>query len=238
VFPLRDDIRTRRWPVVTAAIIAANAAVWLLYELPNVNRGVATLGFYPCALDGACTGSGEPWPLALVTAMFAHGGWLHIGGNMLFLWIFGKNVEDAVGRLRYAAFYLAAGVVAMGTQSFVTLAFGTAAEARIPYVGASGAIAGVLGAYFVLYPRARVRSLVFFLFFFTLVDVPAVAFLGVWFAIQLWAGGFGAPSGDGGVAFFAHIGGFTFGIVVAWLLFRRLWTYRPRSWRAVAPGWP
>jgi membrane associated rhomboid family serine protease len=239
VFPLRDNIPTRRFPLVTAAIVAVNAAVWLGYELPHVNAAVSTLGFYPCAVDGSCR-PGESWPLALLTSMFTHAGWFHIGGNMLFLWIFGNNVEDAIGRLRYAVFYLASGVVAMGSQTLVTLLFGTPQEARVPNIGASGAIAGILGAYLVLYPRARVRSIVFVFLFFTLVDVPAVAFLGFWFLLQLWQGGFGlvAPAAGGGVAFFAHIGGFTFGMLVAWLLFRRLWIYRPRSWRAAAPGWP
>ena len=240
VLPLRDNMPTRRFPAVTAAIIAVNAAVWLAYELPNVNGAVRALGFYPCAVDGSCTSPGESWPFALVTSMFTHASWLHIGGNMLFLWVFGNNVEDAVGRLRYAVFYLASGVVATGSQALVTLLFGTPHEARIPYIGASGAIAGVLGAYFVLYPRARIRSIVVILLFFTLVDVPAAAFLGVWLLFQLWQGGFGlvSPSAGGGVAFFAHVGGFTFGTLIAWLLFRRLWAYRPRSWRAVAPAWP
>jgi membrane associated rhomboid family serine protease len=239
VFPLRDNVPTRRFPVVTAAIIAVNALVWLAYELPNVNAAVRTLGFYPCAVEGACRTS-ESWPLAIVTSMFTHAGWLHIGGNMLFLWIFGNNVEDAVGRVRYALFYVASGVVAMGSQALVTLSFGTALDARVPNVGASGAIAGVLGAYLVLYPRARIRSIVFVFLFFTLVDVPAVAFLGVWIVLQLWLGGVGllAPADAGGVAFFAHVGGFAFGLLVAWLLFRRLWAYRPTSWRALAPGWP
>jgi membrane associated rhomboid family serine protease len=235
VFPLRDNIPTRRFPLVTAAIIAVNAAVWFVYELPHVNAAVRTLGFYPCAVEGSCH-PGESWPLALVTSMFTHGGWLHIGGNMLFLWIFGNNVEDAVGRVRYAAFYLLSGAVAMGSQTLVTLLFGTAEEARIPYMGASGAIAGVLGAYLVLYPRARVRSLIVVL----PADVPAVAFLGVWFLFQVWHGGFGlvSPPAGGGVAFFAHVGGFTFGMLVAWFAFRRLWAFRPRSWHAAAPGRP
>jgi membrane associated rhomboid family serine protease len=237
VIPLRDNVPVRRFSVVTAAIIAINAAVWLGYELPNVDRAVGELGFYPCAVDASCRAPGESWPLSLLTAMFTHAGWLHIAGNMLFLWIFGNNVEDAIGRVRYGLFYLSAGVVAMASQTFVTLAFGTPEDARIPNIGASGAIAGVLGAYLVLYPRARVRSVLFIFLFFTLVEVPAVAFLGVWFLFQLWQGGFGlvSPAAAGGVAFFAHIGGFLFGVVAAWLVFRRVrWereraSYIPRS---------
>jgi membrane associated rhomboid family serine protease len=230
MIPLRDSVPTKRFAVVTATIIAINAAVWLGYELPNVSRAVGRLGFYPCAVEASCR-TPEAWPLAVLTSMFTHAGWLHIGGNMLFLWIFGNNVEDAIGRVRYALFYLAAGVVATASQAFVTLAFGTPLDARIPNIGASGAIAGVLGAYFVLYPRARVRSIVFIFLFFALLDVPAVAFLGIWFLLQLWDGGFGllAPAAGGGVAFFAHVGGFLFGVLLAWLRFRRVphWAVRP-----------
>jgi membrane associated rhomboid family serine protease len=235
MFPLRDSVPTRRFAVVTAAIIAINAAVWLGFELRDMNAAVASLGFYPCAVDGNCR-SPESWPLALVTSMFAHAGWFHIGANMLFLWIFGNNVEDAIGRAGYALFYFGAGVAATASQTLVTLALGTPLDARVPSVGASGAIAGVLGAYLVLYPHARVRSLVFIFLFFTLVDVPAIAFLGIWFLLQLWEGGFSlvAPQTGGGVAFFAHIGGFAFGAFTAWVLLHR----SPlQTVRAVAPGW-
>ena len=155
--------------------------------------------------------------------MFMHGGIVHIGGNMLFLWIFGNNVEDALGRVRFLFFYLLAGVAATATQTFVTLYFGTASDASVPNIGASGAIAGVLGAYFVLLPRASVLTLIFLGFFFIFREVPAIVFLGVWIVPA------GARRDDladdaragGGVAFFAHIGGFVFGVLTVNLLKQR-----------------
>jgi membrane associated rhomboid family serine protease len=144
--------------------------------------------------------------------MFMHAGWAHILGNMLFLWIFGNNVEDALGRVRFLVWYLAAGIFATATQSAVTLTLGTTQDASIPNIGASGAIAGVLGAYFVLYPRARVLTAIFVVIIFFR-EIPAVWFLGIWIGLQLWAGGFSIlhPEAGGGTAFFAHIGGFAFG---------------------------
>jgi membrane associated rhomboid family serine protease len=152
--------------------------------------------------------------------MFMHGSWEHILGNMLFLWIFGNNVEDALGKVRFLLWYLAAGVVAAGAQTFVTLHFGTVRDASIPNIGASGAIAGVLGAYFVLLPRARVLTLIFFFIFR---EIPAVWFLGIWIALQAWQGGIGIthPDETGGVAVFAHIGGFAFGLLTVNLVKKR-----------------
>jgi membrane associated rhomboid family serine protease len=150
--------------------------------------------------------------------MFLHGGWDHILGNMLFLAIFGKNVEDAFGPLAYLVFYFAGGFAAMMLQTAMTLLFGTAAQAQVPELGASGAIAAVMGAYFVLYPRSRVLTYIFPIF---LVHVPAWVFLGLWFLYQLIEANFGlfsASANGGGVAFFAHVGGFTFGALVTWLL--------------------
>jgi membrane associated rhomboid family serine protease len=158
VIPLHDNVPTRSFPLVTLALIAVNAAVWLLYQVPDLDRSVVELGFFPCEVEGSCREHGEPWPVNAVTAMFLHGGWLHIIGNMLFLWIFGNNVEDAMGRLPFLVFYLLAGLAATALQAWVTLALGSPAAAEIPNVGASGAIAGVLGAYFVLFPFARVSS--------------------------------------------------------------------------------
>jgi membrane associated rhomboid family serine protease len=149
--------------------------------------------------------------------MFMHGSWDHILGNMLFLAIFGKNVEDAFGALRYLGFYFAGGFVAMMTQTAVTLLFGTASAARVPNLGASGAIAAVLGAFFVLYPTARIRTLVFVFF----VQIPAWVYLGCWFLYQLVEANFGlssASANGGGVAFFAHVGGFVFGAVATLIL--------------------
>ena len=215
MIPIYDNVPTRRFPAVTVALIAANAAVWLFYQVPDLQRSVLDIGFLPCEVDDTCTDPGVPWPLDAVTAMFAHGSWLHIIGNMLFLWIFGNNVEDAMGRLRFLIFYFLSGFAATALQAWVTLAFGAELEAVIPNVGASGAIAGVLGAYFVLYPMARVVSLIPLFIIFIPVELPAVFFLGVWFLFQLWEGGFSlvAPNAAGGVAFFAHIGGFLFGLL-------------------------
>ncbi len=159
MLPLSDGLAARRFPVVNVAIIAANFAVWLLYELPNLRSAVFHASFYPCTVDHACRGP-ESWGVSWITAMFLHGSWGHILGNMLFLAVFGKNVEDAFGHLRYLAFYFAGGFVATMTQTLMTLAFGSAAEGRIPNLGASGAIAAVLGAFFVLYPSSTIFGLV------------------------------------------------------------------------------
>jgi membrane associated rhomboid family serine protease len=194
-------------------LIVANFAVWLFYELPNLNSAVFHASFYPCTVDNACHGP-EPWGISWITAMFMHGSWSHILGNMLFLAVFGKNVEDAFGHVRYLAFYFAGGFIAMMTQTLMTLLFGTGAEARVPNLGASGAIAAVLGAYFVLYPNSKVRGL---LVVFP-VKVSAWFFLGFWFLYQLYEANFGlfsSTANGGGVAFFAHVGGFIFGAVVA-----------------------
>ena len=147
------------------------------------------------------------WWVTLFTSMFMHGGLLHIGFNMLFLWIFGNNVEDSMGRPRFLLFYLLAGVVAGYAQSLLDV------DSTVPQIGASGAIAGVLGGYLLLHPRARVLTVVIVIFFVTLIEVPALAFLVLWFALQ-FLGQFGAPeiTGGGGVAYFAHVGGFVFGL--------------------------
>jgi membrane associated rhomboid family serine protease len=160
-----------------------------------------------------------PWYEGVFTGMFMHAGWEHILGNMLFLWIFGNNVEDTLGHVGFLFWYLAAGVVAMAAQTFVTLEFAGVHAASVPNIGASGAIAGVLGAYFVLFPGARVLTLIFFI----IREIPAVWFLGIWFVLQVWTGGLALehPQSGGGVAFFAHIGGFAFGVVTGLLLIAR-----------------
>jgi membrane associated rhomboid family serine protease len=159
MLPLSDGIPARRFPIVTVAIVVANFAVWLLYELPDLDHAVAQASFFPCTVNGSCAGP-EPWGDQLGQAMFMHGSWGHILGNMLFLAVFGKNVEDAFGRLRYLVFYFAGGFVAIMTQTVATLAAGSPGDARVPTLGASGAIAAVLGAYFVFYPGTTVRGLV------------------------------------------------------------------------------
>ena len=237
MFPIKDNIPTRRFPVWTVSLIALNVAVWLFYELPNLDRAVLESAFFPCEVDNACIAPGGPWQLDALTSMFMHGSWIHLLGNMLFLWIFGNNVEDAMGRLRFPLFYLASGFAATALQTWITLRFGAPGDAEVPTVGASGAIAGVLGAYFILYPHARVLTFAILVFVFVPFELPAVFFLGLWFLFQLWQGGFDliAPSGgigEGGVAFFAHIGGFVFGFLTA-----KLFT-AGRPPHARVPAWP
>ena len=223
MFPLKDNVPTRSFPIVTVVLIAANFAVWILYQLPNLNRSVTELAYQPCEVVSSCppgAAVGEGWEVTAFTSMFMHGSWLHIIGNMLFLWIFGNNVEDAMGRVRFLIFYLLSGLAATAVQTFVTLAAGTDAAAAVPNLGASGAVSGVLGAYLVLLPRASVLTLLLYF----LVEVPAFLFLGFWFGFQIWEGGFSLiePQAGGGVAFFAHIGGFAFGALTV-----RLFMIRP-----------
>ena len=216
MLPLSDGIPTRRVPIVNLSIIAANFEVWLFYELPHLQRSVIHASFYPCSVDGSCHAP-EPWGVSWITSMFLHGSWDHILGNMLFLAVFGKNVEDSFGPIRYLVFYLAGGFVATFAQTAMTLLFGTAAEAHVPNLGASGAIAAVLGAYFVLYPNSTVRGLIVIY----PIQLSAWFFLGAWFLYQLIEANFGlwgASANGGGVAFFAHVGGFVFGFIVARLL--------------------
>jgi membrane associated rhomboid family serine protease len=216
MLPLSDGIPARRFPYVNVALIVANFAVWIFYELPHLNSSVYHASFYPCAVQGSCHAP-EPWGVSWFTAMFLHGGWDHILGNMLFLAIFGKNVEDAFGHVRYLALYFAGGFVAAMTQALMTLIAGSAAEAAVPMLGASGAIAAVLGAYFVLYPDSKILTLVLVF----PVRIWAWVFLGLWFLYQLVEANFGlfsASANGGGTAFFAHVGGFAFGFIVARLL--------------------
>jgi membrane associated rhomboid family serine protease len=223
LIPLKDNVPTRSFPLVTVALIAVNVAVWLFYQLPDLQHSVSQLAFQPCEVDSSCpagTATGEGWLVTAFTAMFMHGSWLHIGGNMLFLWIFGNNVEDAMGKVRFLVFYLLSGLVATALQTIVTLTAGTAFDGAVPNLGASGAISGVLAAYLLLLPTARVLTILFYF----IVEVPAFLFLGFWFLFQLWEGGFSIlhPEAGGGVAFFAHIGGFVFGLATV-----RLFTVRP-----------
>ena len=219
MLPLRDNVPTRKLPLVTYALIVGNVLVWVLYQLPDLQGSVDELAYHPCEVEGSCATVGESWPLTAFTSMFMHGGWAHLLGNMLFLWIFGNNVEDALGKVRFLAFYVAGGLAATGLQTFVTLTYATEADAAIPNVGASGAISAVLGAYLVLLPRAKVLTVIFFV----LREVPAVLFLLVWFGFQLFDGSasIAHPEQGGGVAFFAHIGGFVFGALIVKLVQQR-----------------
>jgi membrane associated rhomboid family serine protease len=216
VIPLSDGVSTRRFPIVNTLLIAVNVAVWLFYELPHLDSSIAHASFYPCTVTGSCQGP-EPWGLSWITAMFLHASWSHIAGNMVFLAVFGKNVEDVFGHWRYLALYLAGGFVAAMTQTAATLLTGGAAQGLVPTLGASGAIAAVLGAYVVLYPKSRVLGL----FVIFPVRLSAWFFLGAWFVYQVIeanASLLSTTGSNGGVAFFAHVGGFVFGFIVARLL--------------------
>jgi membrane associated rhomboid family serine protease len=235
VIPLKDDIPTRRTPVITIALILVNVLVYFAFEHGALglgdygNQRVVEYGAIPveishpgteCVANQTATqiqcgtgdfGSGQaPWWVTIFSSMFLHGSLLHLGGNMLFLWIFGNNIEDSMNRAVFVAFYLLGGLAALGLQVAAD------ANSAIPTVGASGAIAGVLGAYARLYPRARVVTLVFIVIIFTVVTLPALLVLGVWFLLQLLPA-FTSPAdvaGGGGVAYFAHIGGFLFGLIL------------------------
>jgi membrane associated rhomboid family serine protease len=221
LIPLKDNVPTRSFPLVTVAIIGVNTLVWIWeFTGTSVEHDVLRYGYYPCTVQSPCASpaAGVPhlsWWDGAFTSMFMHGSWFHIIGNMLFLWIFGNNVEDSMGRIRFAIWYLLCGLAATASQTYVTLQFGDAQSASIPNVGASGAIAGVLGAYFLLLPTASVLTAIFVVFIFFLQELPAILFLGIWFLFQLWEGGFSLiePQAGGGVAFFAHIGGFVFGML-------------------------
>jgi membrane associated rhomboid family serine protease len=203
MIPLRDVIPTRTTPVVTVGLIVLNI-VCFLYE--------QTLG--PRALDAFL----RTWGLVpvdfvwdrVVTSMFLHGGWGHIAGNMLYLWIFGDNVEDRLGHVRFVIFYLLCGTAAALAQSFIN------SDSSVPMIGASGAISGVLGAYLVLFPHSRVLTLIPIIFFLQIVEVPAIVLLGLWFLMQLLSGvgSLGNAADVGGVAFWAHVAGFVAGLVL------------------------
>jgi membrane associated rhomboid family serine protease len=220
VFPLKDNIPTERFPIVTVALIAINVFVYFFLQegllgLPQNQAGVAwpvdDYAAVPCELSGQCPDRGEaPTLLTAFSSMFMHGSLLHIGGNMLFLWIFGNNVEDSMGHVKFIAFYLLGGVAALAAQTAIN------PGADIPTIGASGAVSAVLGGYLLLFPRARVITVIFIVFFFTIIQLPALLVLGFWFVQQVLFGYFDlvTPTGEGGgVAYFAHIGGFVFGLL-------------------------
>jgi membrane associated rhomboid family serine protease len=211
VIPLRDFIPTRRFPVLTVGIIIVNIIVFA-YELLAQASGTLTQTFYTMGVVpfDVTHNFGPVVAFSFLTSMFLHGGFMHIIGNMLYLWIFGNNVEDSMGRGRFLVFYLMTGIVASAAQVLA------GPNSRLPSIGASGAIAGVLGAYIVLFPRARVQTLfVLGLYFVRLAQLPALVVLGFWFVLQLFSGllSFGMTQ-TGGVAWFAHIGGFVAGLVL------------------------
>jgi rhomboid family protein len=237
VLPLRDNIPTSRTPYVTIALIALNVAIYFLWQRGGITLGDPDNAHYICNLQdhGAipyefthpgkqveiATGCAPPtaatWTTAF-TSMFMHGGLLHLGGNMLFLWIFGNNVEDSMGYVKFTLFYLLGGIAALLLQVIV------GPNSQVPTLGASGAIAAVLGAYIILYPRARVVTVIFIIFFFTILELPALLVLGIWFLQQALFGYFDLANpagGGGGVAYFAHIGGFVFGLLAVRVLAKR-----------------
>lgn len=267
MFPLKDNIPTERFPIVTVILIALNLAVFVYQlSLPEDRASTAALaevgvserdelttryGAIPyrithpgdegCGVavtDGSqevvCQGAparGErsaqgfaslelaPWWLTLLTSMFLHAGLLHLGGNMLFLWVFGNNIEDSMGRGRFVLFYLLSGVAAVYGQALLDT------TSTLPTIGASGAVAGVLGAYALLHPRARVLTIIFIVFFFTFIEIPALVLLAIWFGLQFLpaVGQLASPelSEGGGVAYFAHVAGFVFGLAMIKLFARR-----------------
>jgi membrane associated rhomboid family serine protease len=232
MLPLRDNIPTSRTPYVTYALIAANILVYFFWQKGGLSFGDPDSVHYQCnLLEWAATpdelfGDKQPLPapcgaddaptwLTPFTAMFMHGGLLHLGGNMLFLWIFGNNVEDAMGHVKFIVFYLLGGLAAFALHVATDL------HSTTPTLGASGAIAAVLGGYALLYPRARVVTVIFIVFFFTLLELPALLVLGGWFLLQVLSA---STDSSGGVAYFAHIGGFAFGLLAV-----RLFAGKQRS---------
>jgi membrane associated rhomboid family serine protease len=200
MFPVADVIPSRKTPVVTIGLIGLNALAFLFeLQLPEqeLQQFAQAYGVVPADFSWA----------SVVTSMFLHGGWLHFLGNMLYLWIFGDNVEDQLGHGRYLIFYVVCGAAAAVGQSI------TQPHSIVPMIGASGAIAGVMGAYFVLFPHSRVLTAVFIFVFFDLIEIPAVFFLCIWFLMQFFSGigSLGAAEAAGGVAFWAHVGGFVVG---------------------------
>jgi membrane associated rhomboid family serine protease len=251
VFPYHDENETQRTPVVTVALIGVNVLAWLVVQgagatLP-LARSVCDLGLIPAELTGAlppgtgfrmgpglmCVTDPGPQVSHLVTSMFLHGSWMHLLGNMWFLWLFGNNIEDSMTRPRFMVFYLACGLAAAVLQVVTNPA------SIVPMVGASGAISGVMGAYLVLYPRVRVFTLVPLGFFLTSLALPAWMMLLYWALIQFVSGLASIGGEGGGVAFWAHIGGFAAGLALVKLFARpdHLTAHRARHWRPARVGW-
>ena len=240
MFPIRDDNPQLRIPIATYAIIAVNVAVWVFVQglgsNPALVESICQLGLIPGELLGTVPagtqfplgpgavcrlGGGGTW-YTLFSSMFMHGGWMHIIGNLWFLWIFGGNVEDSMGPVRFVVFYLLCGVAAAAAQVM------TNTESIVPVVGASGAIGGVMGAYILLYPRVNVHMLFIFGFYITTFAIPAVFMLGYWFLVQVLSGVASLGASGGGVAFWAHVGGFAAGgLLVLFFKNRRLLDRHP-----------
>ena len=252
MIPLKDNIPTVNFPLITVAVIVLNIGMYFFFQHGDFSIGepsgrdyrenVVEYGSIPyeithpgdqCLAPGlgadGCTERDvdlAPTWLTLLTSMFMHGGLLHLAGNMLFLWIFGNNIEDSMGRLKFIAFYLAGGLVATFAQVLIDT------NSTVPSIGASGAVAAVLGGYALLYPRARVVTLVIIIVFITLIELPALLVLGLWFLFQLYDASQPVAGEGGGVAYFAHIGGFLFGLALIKLFASRenphYGSYNPR----------
>ena len=241
MLPLKDNIPTRRPAILTWSIIAICVVVYFFFEKAGIKGPSDTFvvkysaipyeithpgdhcafvsGQVLCQGEPGVTGNPGPQPATWLTiffAMFLHGGLLHLGGNMLFLWIFGNNIEDSMSRPRFAAFYLLGGLAATAAQVLIN------PDSPSPTLGASGAIAAVLGGYAVLYPRARVVTLIFIIIFVTVIELPALLVLGLWFLLQLFSAASQPLSASTGVAYFAHIGGFLFGLLLIRLFANRV----------------
>jgi membrane associated rhomboid family serine protease len=238
LIPLKDDIPTRRFPVLTVTIIAICCAVYFLFERglwelgATGNERVLEFGAIPFEITNpgdeipGTPSDQAPWWVTPFSSMFMHGSLLHLLGNMLFLWIFGNNIEDSMGRVRFVVFYLLGGLAALALHVV------TDPDSTIPTIGASGAIAAVLGGYALLYPRARIITVVFIIIIFTVIELPALLVLGFWLLLQLLPA-FSEPMGEGGggVAYFAHIGGFLFGLLAIKLFANRVHEDYERSHR-------
>jgi len=217
MLPIRDHLPTRRFAWVTVTLIGLNVIAFLVELLwmaqGTIDRTIYLMGVVPYQVTHAFS---PQVALSFLTSMFLHGGFMHIAGNMLYLWIFGNNVEDAMGRLRFLLFYLFCGFTAAGTQVLV------GPNVRVPTIGASGAIAGVLGAYILMFPRARIDTVLLLWSFIRIIQLPAIVVLGFWFVLQLLNGVLSfSPAATGGTAWFAHIGGFVAGLALSPLLRRR-----------------
>jgi membrane associated rhomboid family serine protease len=245
MFPLYDDNPTEIFPLVTLLIMGLCVGVWVLYQgagfsEPVLMNSVCTLGAIPAEITGELAGGrpggtvgtvcrlgGVTW-VALITSMFLHGSWMHIVGNLWFLWIFGNNVEDSMGHGRFLVFYLLTGLVAAGGHVF------SDPGSMVPMVGASGAISAIMGAYLVLYPRARVHTLFIIIIIIRVFPLPAWFFLLYWFFIQVASSRIQASGASGGVAFWAHIGGFLAGLVLVKLFQNRVLVDAKRSKRQLS----
>lgn len=214
MFPIRDHNPSERTPYVTLSLIAINVAIFLVGLVVFQDQRALSQLYYDYALLPVRLSNGENYA-ALVTSTFLHGGFLHLAGNMLFLWIFGDNLEDEMGHIPFLIFYLACGIGASLAQ------FAAEPLSSIPTVGASGAIAGVMGGYLLLYPKARVDIFLFFIVFFRIFPIPAWIMLGIWFALQLF-NGFSIDTSGGGVAYWAHAGGFVIGLILTLPLWFKL----------------